>query len=517
MFDMIAQDRSAFSAHDAEMTAAEEEYDRRRQAEWEADQKRTVFKIPSENFEVFQAEIVKLSKRAVKLGLGAITPVVAEKVQEQRSYVRADGQRVKYMAEFFMVHLDAPVVKLGDWKFIATLDHSNEVGNIVRNVPNCGVEVPARFRTAKPTCEHCNLARYRHDTFLFCDDAGTIRQIGRNCLKDFFGTDPKAMARMAEFLATAGEIGGAAEEEGFGGGGRRRYMILDFLAHAAYACRAFGFVSRTKARTEGGQATSDEIDANYHRKPKDPKNPRWFPETEDHELAEKVLEWGQSLRDRTTIDSDYLHNLAVISWNSVVGEREYGLVASMVEAYKRELAREERKRQIAENRPKINIDDMSGIHALFDKAQENSKRAPKVRLIVMPEGETDAAKGKEIVLVRSGPQSQYAGAINVKSSGSFETADWYGRILKDGKFVASNSRVAPAGTAELLARFAADPAGVAAEYGRITKSCSYCDKELSDPRALEVGYGEICAKRWGVYFPPKPKKPRGKKAEPAAS
>ena len=31
----------------------------------------------------------------------------------------------------------------------------------------------------------------------------------------------------------------------------------------------------------------------------------------------------------------------------------------------------------------------------------------------------------------------------------------------------------------------------------IDGNCSMCRKKLSDPRSMKVGYGEICADKWG--------------------
>lgn len=43
-----------------------------------------------------------------------------------------------------------------------------------------------------------------------------------------------------------------------------------------------------------------------------------------------------------------------------------------------------------------------------------------------------------------------------------------------------------------------NPAGVAAEYGHETGNCSFCSKELTDNRSLSVGYGPVCADKFGL-------------------
>lgn len=98
----------------------------------------------------------------------------------------------------------------------------------------------------------------------------------------------------------------------------------------------------------------------------------------------------------------------------------------------------------------------------------------------------------------AGPASQHPGTINVASPGSFENRTWFGRIMQDGTYQPSPK--ADAGIAALLTRFAADPATVAAEHGRLTGNCSFCGRNLTDERSTSVGYGPVCAKRFGLEW-----------------
>ena len=43
-----------------------------------------------------------------------------------------------------------------------------------------------------------------------------------------------------------------------------------------------------------------------------------------------------------------------------------------------------------------------------------------------------------------------------------------------------------------------NPAKIAAQYGHDTGNCSFCSKELTDNRSLSVGYGPICAGKYGL-------------------
>jgi hypothetical protein len=52
----------------------------------------------------------------------------------------------------------------------------------------------------------------------------------------------------------------------------------------------------------------------------------------------------------------------------------------------------------------------------------------------------------------------------------------------------------------ILSDFANDPEKVAQEYGKLTHNCCYCSLPLSTEESLSVGYGNICAKHYGLSW-----------------
>lgn len=79
---------------------------------------------------------------------------------------------------------------------------------------------------------------------------------------------------------------------------------------------------------------------------------------------------------------------------------------------------------------------------------------------------------------------------------------WLGRIMPDGRVGRPLADDGP--TLEVLRRIGVDPAAAAHEYGATNGVCSYCNTELTDAGSVEVGYGPVCAKRYGL-----PHQPRG--------
>lgn len=133
---------------------------------------------------------------------------------------------------------------------------------------------------------------------------------------------------------------------------------------------------------------------------------------------------------------------------------------------------------------------MKGIIDLFAAAQGKLKR-PSITIGF-------AGMARETTLSVAGPNAREPGTINVAEDAPFGQGAWFGRIRMDGTFAASGKVATPAELLAGLAAFAANPAQVAAEYGRATGSCCFCSRRLTDDRSLDAGYGPTCAERYGL-------------------
>jgi hypothetical protein len=106
-----------------------------------------------------------------------------------------------------------------------------------------------------------------------------------------------------------------------------------------------------------------------------------------------------------------------------------------------------------------------------------------------------------IKLSVAGPNARVPGSINItdpNKSVDFRPV-WYGRILADGTYEPSAGAGEDANDiADMINKFAADPANGAAAYGKLTGKCCFCAQELTDPASTEVGYGKICASKYGL-------------------
>lgn len=134
---------------------------------------------------------------------------------------------------------------------------------------------------------------------------------------------------------------------------------------------------------------------------------------------------------------------------------------------------------------KVQIGGLETVYVMFEHAKQHIKW-PKVMLKL--------ADGTDVKIWVQGPNSKVPGAIGVVIGGQ-----WAGRIQQNGDFDQGKEFSASQQKEEvidLLKAFAHDPATIAAQYGKLSGNCSFCQTPLTDPKSLAVGYGPTCAKNY---------------------
>jgi hypothetical protein len=143
----------------------------------------------------------------------------------------------------------------------------------------------------------------------------------------------------------------------------------------------------------------------------------------------------------------------------------------------------------------VNVGNLTAINELFATARGHLK-FPAIVMSV-------PAADRLVRINVAGPKAKHPGTLNVTSGEKpeYERRTWYGRVMKDGSYVPSKD-AGPLAQAisERLKAFAADPAGIAAEHGKLTGRCCFCNIHLSDKRSTAVGYGKTCAAHYGLTW-----------------
>jgi hypothetical protein len=294
-----------------------------------------VFEIPARNYGYFLDRHAKLSRRSKRLRGEPL------KLEVSEVYDKVVGKTNKgrlIVEPYYRVVVEAEPVKVGGYVFVATVDHTKDAGNIVRTMPGVEIPVPEVYRTAKPFCVHCNSMRMRRDTFLLCEEAtGEIVQIGKNCLADFIGRDPRSIAALATYVDQLRGIADS-DEVVFGMRDDCTIDLKTFLAHVAVMIRLYGWISATAAKQDHDDSVvatrTRAIENMFPRKNRDGE---YDPEPEpiedgDRELAETALAWALSLEGQGKL-SDYHHNLLVIAKSAQIDHRSIGIAASIISSY----------------------------------------------------------------------------------------------------------------------------------------------------------------------------------------
>ncbi|MEY9560518.1 DUF6011 domain-containing protein [Sinorhizobium fredii] len=139
----------------------------------------------------------------------------------------------------------------------------------------------------------------------------------------------------------------------------------------------------------------------------------------------------------------------------------------------------------------VDVGEVGGVIALFQKAKQHLKY-PKITLQLVD--------GMPLQLALAGPNSKAPGTVTLTDGGPYGRNTWYGRVTAEGTWqpsakLSDGQRQA---LLQLLTKLSAEPAETAASYGKLTGHCCFCNSSLSDEKSTAVGYGPICAKRWGL-------------------
>lgn len=471
---------------------------------------RSIYVIPERNRMKFEIQMEELSKRSIKLGFAPIKPILIghHEIKDSNRVVQRDATgRPFYNLEYYLT-AEMPVIE--GWTFVARIDHANETGNIVRTVPNTGVELPIHFRTAAPSCDHCKINRKRRDTYvLHCNETGDFKQVGSTCLIDFFGHDPLKIAKLAEVLGYADELGRAARSDEFFMTDRRWIDVAEFVMWSATAIRKYGWVSSNVAFASQGDliTTRERTFALMFPKVKSDTYRADNMTPDDEALGTAALQWARELAGNNL--SNYEHNISVIANAVVMEDRSASFAASIVSAYHRAQKALTAVTEVRANL-KTDVGNFAPVIALM-KGDENKVRFSKLHL--------QLDDGTPVVLAIAGSGANQPGTVNVTNGAAFGAPDnvWFGRVTPEGKYEPNKRTYAATASAvaALLSRLADDPIKVAVEFGKLTNRCFACNLPLSDAKSAHMGYGPTCAKKLGWFYPT-PKQFKGMIAEEVA-
>jgi hypothetical protein len=322
--------------------------------------------------------------------------------------------------------LEAVKPALAGWEFLAVIEPLT-AGNLIRKVPGADTTDFSfdAWRTGDIVCDHCKTTRRRLETFLVratgedpAIPAGTVREVGRNCLAAFLGG--KSAAEIVSGLGFEKAIRDLGEDEEGSGGGRGAdplWVPVEFLAWTCSVVRSNGWVSRAAARDHvEKRATADVV--GYLLTPPWSAEGRdewekacreYAPTADDGEKAAGVLAWARALNP----SGDYETNLHLVAKEEWLNPKHSGILASAVVAYERargnEIKRAERAVRAAasghvgtvgarETFTDLTVDNVFTVETQYGNLHINKFRDAAGNALVWKTASTRFTPGDKIVL-----------------------------------------------------------------------------------------------------------------------
>jgi hypothetical protein len=288
--------------------------------------------------EIALAKVADKVKAANRIAKRAGLAPVSYKVigNEQRIYKDSNG--FDYKITFYAVQVTGEPIKVEGWEFVASIEHT-ENGNIIHT--HSDSHLPNQYRTSDShLCEVCHTNRERKQTYIVRKE-NEYKQVGSTCLKDFFGVNVNAVAKMYDEWFSLGQYLSEPEDmdEYINGGGHYEINLLRYMAYTVKVINENGYVSRKNA--DMGKPSTCDMVGNYM----DMHEAKYEPSDADIAEAKSIIEFAQGMK--VNENNDYEWNLSVLVKNEYVSPKSYGIAAS-IPAWVGRAKEQERKAQTAE-------------------------------------------------------------------------------------------------------------------------------------------------------------------------
>ena len=240
--------------------------------------------------------------------------------------------------------------RIEGWEFIATLEHKGN-GNVIRKAVH-EVELPERFRTCSPWCEHCNKIRSRKDTYVVRNtESGEFKQVAKNCLMEYTNGLSAEMVAMAISWRSLFEDAQSNSYGGFGFGDSDYVKVSNLLGITVEVIKHFGYTPKYDQNGDWNRRNTGSVACDFYNYFYSVNCSRWtredvekafdriggkdnfqYDSEENLATVNEALSWISSVEATT----DYLNNLKVISENEFCSRRDMGLLISLIPTWRRE-------------------------------------------------------------------------------------------------------------------------------------------------------------------------------------
>ena len=307
----------------------------------------STYRIPNCNMVSLKEQIAEINKKAIKIGVPAVTMTVVGTDQESVTRERF-GSKFTELVTYSIVELCGVTPKFEGWRFVGKLERKADI-NVFFTVP--GESIPETYRNRPDICDHCNMSRIRNLTYVvYHDETGLYKQVGSTCIQDFLGGEsPHNVAAWLQYLSDFDDEVDDAQDSSYGGRCNSRNVTLnaiEFLSWVNCIVRHFGFVSRKNADMYDKTPTSVEAYCCYtwDGRGEDPKKVTYKgeeiilgPNENDVETATRAVTWIRAWTPDEVSRNEYSTTMYYTFVNDYVLTSEIGRAASLMSIYNRHI------------------------------------------------------------------------------------------------------------------------------------------------------------------------------------
>lgn len=320
--------------------------------------------IPAENIAELRKKVNTIRKKAIKYG---VTVEYTEGEEVFKSIKNEHG--VNEIRKYIEVEAEGEA-KANGWVFAGTIEHT-EQGNILRSIAD-DFKIPARYRDAKPYCEHCNTLRNRKDTYIvYNEQKSEYKQVGKTCLKEYTnGLDAGRVACIMQFIDDMEQACVPS-----GSSFTNYYKVSEIAKYCAEALHKFGWTSSSLPDSTKVRALDfywlDNFKYRFSEKKRDAlialaKEVGFNAESVDEEYIESAFKWAKDWDNHEY--NDYRDNLKVIASMEYCEYKHLGYLASLFMSYDKAMDREIKQAERAKTRK-----DSTYIGSVGDKVEAEIK------------------------------------------------------------------------------------------------------------------------------------------------
>ena len=200
------------------------------------------YTIPAVAKKELQKKLESLSKKANKYGNHLAWSFSEEFVVTRSIYTVEDNKQVKtgeenvYAVE---ITIESDIIKKDGYTVVGQIEAIEYGKNIVKMFDDTPIETA--WYTTQLYCEHCGFNRMRRFVFIVKDESGQRKLVGKTCLKDYCGIDPKWIA-MSEQLTDEIVNDYDIDEYDFSGSGEFGYDTVRMIAEAYDIIKEHGYI-----------------------------------------------------------------------------------------------------------------------------------------------------------------------------------------------------------------------------------------------------------------------------------